>query len=226
MALAPHQLLYQFFPLWFPSSLWLRFCLSCALQETNPSIRPAHPPVRGSIPTRRRLDPRSHVAFRPEGRRHRGRRVARTEDRTRAPLRRRLRRLSLGECVSCRGRPRHLSSLFFVFSFSRARSVASAAVLQQCLLHTSCRPSPEDQAFRPSKKSIIPRRQSDPLGYSIDLIQLSLRCRLPSILASKRSREDAVKDARNQQALKRRSHLSCSPRSEEGNTRALLVTLR
>jgi hypothetical protein len=35
-----------------------------------------------------------------------------------------------------------------------------------------------------------------------------------------------VKDARNQQILKGRSRLSCSPRSDEGSIQALLVPLR
>jgi hypothetical protein len=99
--LAPHQLLCHFFSSRFPSSFWLRFCLSCALQETNPSI---HPPAQQSIPTRRRLDPPLPRRLSPGGaapppRATRGNQSQAPH--TRAPLRRHLRRLLGAECVSC-----------------------------------------------------------------------------------------------------------------------------
>ena len=153
------------------SLLFLAALLSLLCSPRNQSIH-IRPPAQQSIPTRCRLDPplpRGPVAYRPERRRRRGRCVA-TRARHRTPVRRfaDICAACLGtECVSCRGRPRHLSSLFFVSSSSWARSVASATVLQQRLLYNSWRPCAPQP--KPSRSIHPPRNRSSPEDKAIHL---------------------------------------------------------
>ena len=161
-----------FFPRVFPP---LSGCAFVSLVLSKKPIHPhPHPPARpaidpDSLPARssappwpRRLSP--GAAAPPRAMRGNHSQVPHT----RALLRRHLRRLlGAAECVSCRGRPRHLSSLFFVSSSSWARSVASATVLQQRLLYNSWRPCAPQP--KPSRSIHPPRNRSSPEDKAIHL---------------------------------------------------------
>ena len=151
------------------SLLFLAALLSLLCSPRNQSVHPpARPPsnrsrlAAGSILRPRRLSPGAA----PPPRATRGNHSQ--VPHTRALLRRHLRRLlGAAECVSCRGRPRHLSSLFFVSSSSWARSLASATVLQQRLLHNSWRPCAPQP--KPSRSIHPPRNRSSPEDKAIHL---------------------------------------------------------
>lgn len=198
-------------------------CAFVSLVLSKKPIHPAiHPPVQESTPTRRRLDPRSHFTFRREGSRRRRRRVAGT-----TPVRR-----FADVCAAWLGRNASVvedgHGTFPACSWTPLppgldRWSPPAAVLQE--LRRPCAPQPR-RLIHPPIQEIDHPKKTKGSTWILDR-PLSLRCRPPSILASKLFlREAALEDARNQQTLKRRSHLSCSPRSDEGRIRALLVPLR
>ena len=152
-----------FFSSRFPSSLVLSKKPIHPHPPARPAIDPDSLPARSSAPPwPRRLSPGAA----PPPRAMRGNQSQAPH--TRAPLRRHLRRLlGAAECVSCRGRPRHLSSLFFVSSSSWARSLASATVLQQRLLHNSWRPCAPQP--KPSRSIHPPRNRPSPEDKAIHL---------------------------------------------------------